>query len=237
MIDYAIQLGCYDIGFSGGDPLMREDFIDILAYCKNYPVHILTNGTLITDQFLNHLEEIGNPLIEFRISLDGISYHKKLRGINYSIVLSNIKKLLAREYIVSVNTMITNGNIHELMNLYSQLTCIGVDRWRLDFIFAAGNASRNSNVLFNPTPDRLQYIKILIERYLNELPDMEIDINRIFRSAALEGAIEQKFQSESFPCGYQKSLTVRPNGDVHSVHLRVRGSIRSKRCNMQIIRV
>ncbi len=213
IIDKSIEIGCNDIGFSGGEPFMRDDIFEILEYSKRYPIHILTNGLLLNKKNIQRLNNIKDLIIEFRISLDGLETHKLLRNIDYKKVLENVKNLLNNEYVVTINTMITNYNLDELLNMYELFKKIKIDRWRLDFIFNSGNALINE---FNYKDHKklFKILKKLIELYIKERPDFILDINKLFRSSFLNGFEQVYYTLESKPCEYQGSLTVRPNGDI-----------------------
>lgn len=213
IIDKAIQLGCEDIGFSGGEPFARNDILELIKYVKEYPIHILTNGLLITEQDLDQINSWGDLLIEFRVSLDGLNAHEKLRGISYAKVMEKIKLLSEKGFIVTVNTMVTKESILELDKMYEIFKEMGIDRWRIDFIFNSGNASTNhiDNEMLLRNFDK---IKELIIKYVEERPDFELDVNKMFRSAFLSSARCMEYTLSSKPCAYQGALTVRPNGDV-----------------------
>lgn len=213
IIDKSIALGCKDIGFSGGEPFARTDILEIINYCKDYPIHILTNGLLITDDIIKELNNIDNLLLEFRISLDGLKSHSFLRNVQYDKTLDIIKKLLENDYVVTVNTMITDENLKELLEMYNLLKKMKVDRWRLDFVFNSGNANENSLKLTN-TIELFKVLEKLIKTYIKERPDLILDINKVFRSSFLYGFEPFNYSLNSKPCEYQGSLTIRPNGDV-----------------------
>ena len=209
VIDKAIKLGCEDIGFSGGEPFARHDIIELIEYVKGYPIHILTNGLLITEEQLAAIAAMRNIILEFRISLDGLESHCSLRGVAYTEVLKKIMMVLNRDFVVTINTMATDDSISELDKMYSLFKEIGIDRWRIDFIFNSGNAKS-----FDKQIKDLSKIKDLILRYVSERPSFELDINKMFRSAFLRAAKPVTYNLSSKPCGYQGSLTIRPNGDV-----------------------
>lgn len=213
IIDKSIGLGCSDIGFSGGEPFMRKDILELLEYSKKYPIHILTNGLLLDKEMIKKLNSIEDLVIEFRISLDGLEKHKILRNVDYKKVLNNVKALLDNDYVVTINTMITNYNLDELMTMYELFKDIGIDRWRIDFIFNSGNAVLNE-LRYENKRKLLNAVKKLIKKYIKERPDFILDINKVFRSSFLDGYEQIYYDLNSKPCEYQGSLTVRPNGNI-----------------------
>ncbi len=213
VIDKSVELGCKDMGFSGGEPFARNDILEIFEYSKKYPIHVLSNGILIDEKMVEKLNGIDDLVIEFRISLDGFEGHDYLRKYDYKKVLKNIENLLENEYVVTVNTMITDNNLDQLIDMYEYFKKINLDRWRLDFIFNSGNALAN-NIRYNSEGKLFKILLELINRYIEERPEMVMDINKVFRSRFLEYANPMEYDLNTNPCGYQGALTVRPNGDI-----------------------
>lgn len=213
VIDKACSIGVEDIGFSGGEPFIRKDIIELIKYSVKYPIHILTNGLLINSQMIEQLNKIDDLMLELRISLDGFTSHEKIRGVSYKSILSNIEQLLKNDYVVTVNTMVTDDNLDELLEMYEYFKKIHVDRWRLDFIFNSGNAKEN-NLLYSNYQKLFSTLKKLVLLYIDDDPEIILDINKVFRSQFLYNAKPYTYNIESRPCSYQGSLTVRPNGDV-----------------------
>lgn len=213
IIDDALLAGVRDIGFSGGEPFMRSDIFELITYSSKHPIHILTNGMFINKRVIEKLKQIPNLLIEFRVSLDGLKTHAKIRGTSFQPALNGIKLLLEAGYVTSVNTMITNDNISDLMAMYDLFKKLEVDRWRLGFIFGQGNAAQNP-LTFDCTEQQLEMLKDLIIRHKSEKPIFELDISKLYRSGIFDGAHLIGYDYNSKPCSYQGALTVRPNGDV-----------------------
>lgn len=61
ILDQLAAAGCLNLGFTGGEPFIREDIFDILKYAKSrgFNIIILTNGTLITAEKADSLKELG----------------------------------------------------------------------------------------------------------------------------------------------------------------------------------
>jgi len=83
LIDDLAQFGCPVLLFSGGEPLIRPDVIELASYAvkKGLRVVFSTNGTLITKDMAKRLKEIGTSYIG--ISLDGGEIiHDTFRGVS-----------------------------------------------------------------------------------------------------------------------------------------------------------
>lgn len=81
LIDDLGRFGVPVILFSGGEPLMRKDLVDLAAYAVDQGIRavISTNGTLITKEKARELSEVGLSYVG--VSLDGMErVHDKFRG-------------------------------------------------------------------------------------------------------------------------------------------------------------
>ena len=70
------------VAFEGGEPLLRQDLVDILAFSRSLPLHtsLITNGTLLESR----IDEIA-PYINgvVYVSLDGLEKtHDAIRGVS-----------------------------------------------------------------------------------------------------------------------------------------------------------
>lgn len=211
VIDISATAGCEHFGFSGGEPFMRKDFLEIIDYAPG-PVHILTNSVIISETQAKMLQKM-NKLIEFRISLDGLASHKIIRAIDCKKVIEKIKLIRSCDFITTINTMLTPYNIDELPAMYELMDKIRVDRWRIDFIFHGGNAALNK-VFIQNNKQSFASLKNLIAKYLQEKPSFDLDINKFFRSTCLEGIKRMQYSPYTKVCGYQKALTIRPDGEI-----------------------
>jgi radical SAM protein with 4Fe4S-binding SPASM domain len=92
------QLAAYKphIYFGGGEPLIREDFLKIVAHVKSFslPISFTTNGTLLDKNKIEMIAGLGIEKINF--SIDGLEeLHDKLRGKgNFRKVMSNMQYLI-----------------------------------------------------------------------------------------------------------------------------------------------
>jgi len=82
LIDDLARFGSPVVLFSGGEPLIRRDILDLIRYAteKNLRAVVSTNGTLITKSVARKLQEIGLSYVG--ISLDGLEQvHDAFRGV------------------------------------------------------------------------------------------------------------------------------------------------------------
>jgi mycofactocin biosynthetic radical S-adenosylmethionine protein MftC len=121
LMDELDRLKVFQINFGGGEPFLREDFIDILDYAhsKRITTCVSTNGTVLDDGLVQKLKLM--DLLYIQVSLDGASpeTNDQMRGEGtYKQILSGIE-LLARHGIphLSINTVVTRINFREIDQL------------------------------------------------------------------------------------------------------------------------
>ena len=132
VIDDFAALGTAGIGFTGGEPMLRTDMIDLITYTKSKGMitHMSCNGFLTANKDLcRKIIESGLDAIGF--SLDGVSAetHDKVRGKegSYERVLKSIdnfiglRKELNKDIKVIVVCVVSNYNVDELLSLIALL--------------------------------------------------------------------------------------------------------------------
>ncbi|MBD5549096.1 MAG: radical SAM protein [Lachnospiraceae bacterium] len=84
IVQQLIDCGIYEVTLTGGEPLVRGDFLEIVDALLDGGIHISTiysNGKLVTEKLLDELEKRDiHP--EFNMSFDGVGWHDWLRGID-----------------------------------------------------------------------------------------------------------------------------------------------------------
>lgn len=118
ILKHIYNSGACGIAFEGGEPLLRRDLVDILAFSRSLPLHtsLITNGMLLESR----IDEI-TPYINgvIYVSLDGLEKtHDNIRGVRGSF-----RKALAgigaaqRKCPVTINTTVTAENVDEVESL------------------------------------------------------------------------------------------------------------------------
>ena len=157
IIEESANKGIKEFYFTGGEPLIHKDIIQIIKKALDYaPTTILSNGILISNELANDLNQIHQKSkysLEIRISLD--SYieleHNKLRGKNsFKKALEGITKLVNNDFMPIVTVTKTwedeNDQIAQT-NLKKILREIGYLRSRIKIlpILKIGKESARGN--------------------------------------------------------------------------------------------
>jgi MoaA/NifB/PqqE/SkfB family radical SAM enzyme len=143
--------GCLWLLLTGGEPLLRRDFMDIYIYAKRKGLilTLFTNGTLITPRIADTLAE-WNPF-NIEITLYGATQgtYERVTGIpgSYARCRRGIDLLLERKLPLGLKTMVMTLNRHELDRMKSFASNLGV-KFRFDpIVHAALDSSARPNAL------------------------------------------------------------------------------------------
>jgi hypothetical protein len=110
------QCGVMEVTLTGGEPLVRSDFMEIVD----------SNGCLVTDRLLSELVRRGiHP--EFNMSYDGVGWHDWLRGIDGAEKIAQDAFLRCREngFPTGAEMCIHQGNKHTLRETVNRLAELG----------------------------------------------------------------------------------------------------------------
>ncbi len=164
----------FQLCITGGEPLLRLDFFDIMSFANDlgYNWGMTSNGILITPGVAKRLKETGMHTIS--ISIDGLeSSHDAFRQTpgGYKKAMAGINNLLNEggfEH-VQVTTVINHSNMHELDGLYKIFCDMDIDSWRLIGIEPMGRALLHPELLL--TMDDQKYLFDFIrEKRMEDMP-------------------------------------------------------------------
>ena len=110
--------GACGIAFEGGEPLLRNDLVEILAFSRSLPLHtsLITNGTLLESR-IDEIASYINGVVY--VSLDGLEKtHDVIRGVGGSFRKAVRGISAAKEKVaVTINTTIMAENIDEIESM------------------------------------------------------------------------------------------------------------------------
>ncbi len=153
VIDQLSDLKVFNVCFLGGEPLMREDFLEILEYASNSRIGISfsTNGSFINDKIIKKLEKI--DIFKVQVSLDGLEEtHNKIRGVNFSFqtVVQAIKKFTESGIRVEVSTTVNALNLNELDDLIQLSLSLGAKSFKAIPFMPVGRGSNAKYLKLTP---------------------------------------------------------------------------------------
>ncbi|MFX1533678.1 MAG: radical SAM protein [Promethearchaeota archaeon] len=117
------------MAFTGGEPLVRKDLFELLAYSKalGFTNTIATNATLIDDEAAHRLRR--NGVVIAAVSLDGFDAktHNRVRGRPgvFEATLRGIRALHRAGILIHVNITAMEYNLHQMEPLMRLVNEIG----------------------------------------------------------------------------------------------------------------
>lgn len=114
IIDHLYHLGCRFISFFGGEPTIKNFFINLVEYAnkKGIITHVSTNGILLTPKYIDEIGKAGIDVIN--LSVDSIfEFDDSKKDYTKSrIVLNNLIEARKKYgFEINVNLVLTNKNI------------------------------------------------------------------------------------------------------------------------------
>ncbi len=122
LIDEWAAMKVFYVNVGGGEPMMREDFFELMDYALDQRIGIKfsTNGAYIDDHAAGWIAS--RDYLDVQISLDGASSatNDPVRGAGtYFKALQAMHRLAARGFPFKINTVVTLHNYAELDELYA----------------------------------------------------------------------------------------------------------------------
>lgn len=117
--------------FSGGEPFLRQDMLELGAYASELGIRpvISTNGTLITKPVAEKVKECGFAYVG--ISLDGVGEtNDTFRGVKgaFSAAMRGIKNCLSIGQKVGLRLTMTKDNVKDLPAIFDLIEQTGIPR-------------------------------------------------------------------------------------------------------------
>lgn len=210
-IDKVADVPVSAIYIGGGEPFLRKDIYDLLAYIKNRKniwVEFNTNTLPLHKKNIYRLGDIGVDKIT--VSLDGIDQvHDDFRGKNglYTHVISVIKNLIDANIKVRVETVVTKANVNQIGQIIDTVASLGVDDHAIADIVPMGRILENKDLIIN-SEEACRVDKIISKK--------RTEYNSRIYFASFVGILEAARQGEAV-CGIGKgALAISANGQARA---------------------
>ena len=228
------------MSFSGGEPLLRDDWYEIAKKIQSYgiDVRMITNGSLINEDCVQRMKDAGMSIIS--VSMDGTrEIYNYIRGGDFYSLAENALSLLGKAGIASgSNTTVIKENIDNLPELRNELVRMGVRSWQIQPGLPDGNLAENRESILEPD-DFLKLIDFAYEE--NKKGDIYVALAEDIGYYTRKEIITRKaaLQSDKLPvwdgCNAGiRSLGISHNGDITgctSIRRKgfIEGNVRSRR--------
>ena len=124
------DIGCFYLGFTGGEPFIREDTIDILWYAKKlgFEIIIYTNGSLINEEIAEELVRLRPNKVDITIPAMSESAFERISGVAGSRdkVFGAIDLLYGKGVNLGFKTCVLKVNENEISQIGNFTHSLGV---------------------------------------------------------------------------------------------------------------
>lgn len=151
IVDQLADLRVFEVGFTGGEPLLRKDFFTIARHVadRNMLVSLASNGLLLDEEMCRRLLDL--PVYEVMLSLDGLGeahdWVRNVRG-SYDKVIRALDCLSAAGHEkIRLMTVIHQRNVDQLDDIIELAIKKKVWKLSMRFVRVTGRATRHKNEL------------------------------------------------------------------------------------------
>lgn len=161
VVDIIAKSGCGSLSFSGGEPLIRDDFYEVAKRTSKHKLlcTLSTNGTMIDQSVAKDIAAAGVTGISISLDSYSSSFHDELRGLKgaHSKALKGIEACSEidqfKELIIAVT--LTNRNLKEIPKLIDLASEIGATRIYVSRILPVGRGTALSHLNVDPVERKL----------------------------------------------------------------------------------
>jgi len=146
IVDQIADCGIMHVSLTGGEPLIRHDFLRIVDRILERGMHvdaIMTNGALVNEELLDALDARGcHP--ELNMSFDGPrQWHDWLRGVDgaYDSVRRALALCRERGFVTGAELVLHKGNLHTLRESVRELGRLGVSSLKVNRLNCVGEGA------------------------------------------------------------------------------------------------
>ena len=166
LVDQLTSQRVFQVNIGGGEPFIREDFIDLLRYSheKGLVTCVSTNGMLIDRELARRLSRL--EMLYLQVSLDGATAHVNdpIRGKGtYKKIVNALEHLASEEVPFSINAVLTRTNYPQLDDLRGMAGEYGAEL-RVSRFRPSGRG-RESRDYLGPSKDQLESFAEWLEEH------------------------------------------------------------------------
>ena len=191
----------------GGEPLIREDFCEILEYASKKvlkKVNVVTNGILINEKVIHSF--IKSKMLLLSVSLDGWEEnHDKNRdkkGI-FKKITDNLDELTNQivfsnsKLMIDIKTIVLKDNLEDILKLYEYCTNKGFEFLSISFL--RNNFLKQNSFLYDTFDEVFYKPDYPIELYfdLDKFKEIYFELNKMKKYSKTKIRFAPKFDNKN----------------------------------------
>lgn len=159
------EKGITDIIFSGGEPTLRNDLVDLVRYFseREFITSIVTNGTMLDNRYCRELKKAG--IKKATVSIDGArpQTHDKFRGEvgAFASAISGVRSLIEEDIPVTMNVTIHDEILSEFKDIIQLAIKLNIKKVSFTFPISCGRYLANQKLFPQVLNNKNQIIDTL----------------------------------------------------------------------------
>ena len=217
VFDQARQMGAVQLGFSGGEPLVRQDLEELVAYAhqQGFYTNLITSGMGLTEARIASLKDAGLQHIQISFQASDPSVNNALAGSKHAFEQKYEMSRLVKQYDypMVLNFVIHRQNIDQIDQIIDLCLELEADTVELAICQFYGWAFENIEGLL-PTKEQVVRAERITNEYRQKIEARGIKCKLIF-------VVPDYYEERPKPCmdGWGKIfLTVAPDGTALPCH-------------------
>ena len=171
-------LGTERISFTGGEPLLRKDFGEILELSHRQGIFntVCTNGTLLSSFWIDVFKRCVNKV---KVSLDGTrDIHNLLRNSNtFDVTYDFIRYLLKHHICVEINYVLLSKNVYCIKDFIGLFSDMPVSR--INFLIPMNKEELIDKDFLFPSVGQLRFVEKKLLYLMNKCR-MQLSMRRYY---------------------------------------------------------
>ncbi len=211
IIDKCREICIPQLTFTGGEPTMRKDLIELVDYAKWFVTRLNTNGILLTKEYCEELKRVSLDSMQITFYSYDEEKHNSLVGAPmYQKTVDGIKNAINAGISVSINTPLCTTN-RDYVKTLEFLHSLGVIYVTCSGLITTGNAEKEPSEKLQLSTAQIEEILTAAAEYCKENA-MEIS----FTSPGwVDNAFCEKIGLNPPTCGACLSnMAITPSGKV-----------------------
>ena len=203
IFDNFSQINMQKLTISGGEPLLYENFYDLVEYIKTQKpklkLNLITNASFINKENLNFLCEYFDKIT---ISVDSISQQTLEtmgRGLKQIESVKNALELLNNKIKIKITSLLTKQNYLDFKEIYEFLLGYNIHEWKILNFYPLRKGEHYKNLFMMNKQEKQRFLSI-IESIGNKSPfpiktdtidDIAVSNLNIYPNGSVENCIDE----------------------------------------------
>ena len=168
IIDKCRKVCIPQLTFTGGEPTMRNDLVELIDYSRWFVTRLNTNGVLLTKELCKKLYDASLDSVQVTFYSSNSKEHNKLVGANnFEKTAQGIRNAIDAGLPISINTPLCSINKNYVETL-KFLHGMGVKYVTCSSLIVTGNAKKDESKETNLSEDELYNILKDATKYAND---------------------------------------------------------------------